>query len=364
MNLRHLAALLLFAALTAAACKKEEPAPQPPAQTEQPASAAAPAKPLDQALALTGAFAPLPDHWAKEGQTPAQEDLGRALYFETRLSKNHDLSCNSCHGLATFGVDNKPTSTGHKAQLGGRNSPTVYNAAGHFRQFWDGRAADVEEQAKGPVLNPVEMAMPGEEQVVATLKSIPGYGELFKAAFPGQEDPITYDNAARAIGAFERRLTTPSRWDDFLRGKHDALNDDELKGFHLFVTTGCVGCHNGALVGGTSYQKVGAVKPWPNQKDQGIFDLSKKDEDKMMFKAPSLRNIAKTGPYFHDGSVASLDEAVRLMASHQLGRDLSAEDTRLIVAWLNALTGEPNADYIKAPTLPESGPDTPKPDPT
>lgn len=362
-NLPTLLPLLLVGLLAVGACKKEEPAPTVDA-TPATAPPEKPATPLEQALGSTGAFAPLPDHWAKDGQTAAQEELGRLLYFEPRLSKNHDVSCNTCHDLAAFGVDNKPTSPGHKAQLGGRNSPTVYNAAGHFRQFWDGRAADVEEQAKGPILNPVEMAMPGEEQVVAVLKSIPGYAAPFAAAFPGQEAPISYDNMAKAIGAFERRLVTPSRWDDFLRGKPDALSEDELKGFNLFVSTGCVGCHNGALIGGTAFQKVGAVKPWPNQKDQGVFDLSKKDDDKMMFKAPSLRNIAKTAPYFHDGSAASLEESVKLMAAHQLGRDLSAEDTRLITAWLNALTGTLPTDYIQKPTLPESGPETPKPDPT
>ena len=160
-------------------------------------------------------FQPLPDSMVSDSNpmTPAKVDLGRMLYYDMRLSKNHDVACNSCHLLDQYGVDGKPVSTGHRQQKGNRNAPTVYNAAGHFVQFWDGRAADVEEQAKGPVLNPVEMAMPDEASVVAMLKSIPGYVEAFSAAYPDEADPVTYDNMARAIGAFERGLVTPGRWD-------------------------------------------------------------------------------------------------------------------------------------------------------
>lgn len=353
--------------VSAAACKKDEakqePAAQAPAKVE-PAKVEPVKSPLEQARAAAGAFAALPADFKKPGQTPEQEKLGRQLYYETRLSKNFDISCNSCHMLDSFGVDNKPTSPGHKGQLGNRNSPTVYNAAGHSVQFWDGRAADVEAQAKGPILNPVEMSMPEEAVVLATLKSIPGYAEGFKAAFPGQEDPVTYDNLAAAIGAFERNLVTPSRWDKFLGGDDKALSEDELRGFNLFMSTGCAACHNGALMGGGSFQKVGAVKPWPNQKDQGRFEVTKAEADKMMFKPPSLRNIAKTAPYFHDGSVATLEEAVKAMGEHQLGRTLPDEEIKLIVTWLNALTGEVPAEYVAKPELPPSGPDTRKPDPS
>ncbi len=296
--------------------------------------------------------------------TKARVDLGRKLYYETRMSKNHDISCNSCHQLDRYGVDNEPTSPGHKKQRGGRNSPTVYNAALHIAQFWDGRAADVEAQAKGPILNPVEMGMPGEAEVVKVLRSIPGYEADFKAAFPGQEAPITYDNMATAIGAFERKLVTPSRWDDFLKGNDKALTEAELKGFNTFVEVGCHSCHNGAAVGGMTYHKVGVTKPWPNQKDLGRMDVSKDEKDKMMFKVQTLRNVEKSGPYFHDGSVASLEQSVKMMASHQLGKELNDEQTASIVTWLKALTGTIPKDYIAKPELPASGPNTPKPDPT
>lgn len=354
--------LLMLTTLTTA-CEKKAEAPTAPTETkEQPQAQAK--TPLEEARSLTGAYAPLPKDWAKPEQTKAQEDLGRMLYYDARLSKNHDISCNSCHDLAKGGVDNLPTSPGHKKQLGSRNSPTVYNAAGHFKQFWDGRAEDVEAQAKGPILNPVEMAMPDETIVLATLKSIPGYADAFKQAFPTAEDPINYDNAAAAIGAFERKLSTPSRWDKFLEGDDKALSEDELKGFIAFNSTGCVGCHMGALLGGSSFQKLGQVEAWPSDKDPGVFEVSKKDSDRMMFKAPSLRNIAKTGPYFHDGAVATLEEAVKLMAKHQLGQSLDDEKVKQIVTFLKTLDGEVPQAYIAAPTLPESGPETPKPDPS
>ena len=202
------------------------------------------------------AYAPLPD--VAPGKEPITEEkvvLGRMLYYETRLSANQKLSCNSCHDLTKYGVDNQPTSVGDKGQRGDRNSPTVYNAAAHFVQFWDGRAADVEEQAKGPVLNPVEMAMTSGKQVVAVLKSMPEYVAAFQKAFPNDKDPVTYDNTGKAIGAFERKLITPARWDKFLKGEQTALTSEEKAGFHTFVASGCQTCHAGALLGGNMYQK-------------------------------------------------------------------------------------------------------------
>ena len=269
-------------------------------------------------------FGALPSEVASETNpiTEPKVELGRMLYYEPRLSKNHDISCNSCHLLDAYGVDNEPTSPGHRGQRGGRNSPTVYNAALHLSQFWDGRAADVEEQAKGPILNPIEMAMPGEAEVVAVLESIPGYEPLFQQAFPDDSDPIRYDNIARAIGAFERRLVTPSRFDDFVAGDLDALNDAELAGLETFLDTGCTVCHMGPAIGGQLYQKLGLVHPYETS-DAGRYDVTGRDADRFFFKVPSLRNIAETHPYFHDGSIAELNEAVRLMAWHQLGRELS-----------------------------------------
>ncbi len=287
--------------------------------------------------------------------------LGRSLYFDPRLSKNHDVSCNTCHDLAKYGVDGEPTSPGHKGQRGDRNSPTVYNAAFHLAQFWDGRAADVEAQAKGPVLNPIEMAMPSEDAVVATLASIPGYQEQFKKAFP--ESGITYDNMATAIGAFERRLVTPSPFDDFLAGNDAGINDGALRGLQIFMDTGCIQCHTGPALGGTMYQKLGAVKPY-DTKDVGRFALTKNEADRHSFKVPTLRNVAKTGPWLHDGSIVTLENVVEIMAEHQTTKGtLSATEKTAILAFLDSLTGELPAAYIKAPQLPESGPTTPKPDP-
>jgi len=296
--------------------------------------------------------------------TEPKIDLGRMLYYDTRLSKNHDVSCNSCHGLDTFGQDNLPGSPGHQGQTGDRSSPSSYNAAGHIAQFWDGRAADVEEQAKGPVLNPIEMAMPSEAAVVAVLKSIPGYVDAFAAAFPGEADPVTYNNMALAIGAFERKLVTPGRFDAYLAGDQAALTAAEKAGLEAYLATGCQTCHMGPYVGGSMYQKLGLVKAWPDTSDLGRFSVSGNEFEKLFFKVPSLRNIAETGPYFHNGSVATLEEAVGLMAEYQLGRELDDATVASIVTFLKALTGEIPEAYVAKPELPASGANTPAPDPS
>ena len=307
------------------------------------------------------AYAPL--LLAASGKEPVTEDkivLGRMLYYDTRLSKNQKISCNTCHALTKYGVDNEPTSTGHKGQKGDRNSPTVYNAAAHFVQFWDGRAPDVEGQAKGPVLNPVEMAMPSEKQVIAVLKSMPEYVAAFKKAFPEDKDPVNYDNMGRAIGAFERKLITPARWDKFLQGDQAALTAEEKAGFNTYVASGCQTCHAGALLGGNMFQKIGAVKAWPETSDPGRFKVTKSEADKFMFKVPSLRNIEKTGPYFHDGKTATLKEAIAKMGEYQVGKTLSDAEVQSIATWMQSLTGEIPADYIKQPDLPKSTSKTPK----
>jgi cytochrome c peroxidase len=296
--------------------------------------------------------------------TEAKTDLGRMLFFEPRLSKSQKTSCNTCHALDNYGVDNLVTSVGHRGQHGTRNSPTVYNAAGFFAQFWDGRAETVEEQALGPILNPVEMALVSPEQGVKVLNSIPEYRQAFIKAFPGEAEPVTFANVGRAIGAFERRLTTPSRWDAFLRGNQQALTVPELEGLKVFTNIGCMVCHTGEFVGGAMYQKVGIVEPWPDQRDQGRFAVTKQDTDRMMFKVPTLRNIEKTAPYFHDGSVPTLDAAVRRMARYQLGLTLSDQEVAAIVTWLGALTGDLPSDYIKPKALPPSAASTPSADPT
>ncbi len=309
-------------------------------------------------------FRPLPAVMELSGNPLTEEEiaLGRMLYFEKRLSKAHDISCNTCHDLQTFGVDNHPVSDGHKGAKGTRNSPTVFNAAGHFVQFWDGRAPTVEEQAKGPVLNPVEMAMPAEKHVLAVLNSMPEYVEAFKKAFPGDKNPVTFDNMAKAIGAFERKLITPSRWDKFLEGDQGALSNAEKAGFNKFMEAGCQTCHNGAYLGGTMFQKLGVVNPWPDTKDEGRFQVTKQETDKMVFKVPGLRNIEKTAPYYHDGSVATLDEAVRKMGEVQLGKALTSDEIASITTFLKSLTGDLPAEYVKEPVLPPSTDKTPRPD--
>jgi cytochrome c peroxidase len=303
-----------------------------------------------RAKALLGTPPPVAES-TKNPVTDAKIDLGRMLYFDTRLSIDNDLSCNSCHQLDKFGVDNEKTSPGHKGQRGDRNSPTVYNAAFHFVQFWDGRAEDVEAQAKGPILNPVEMAMPSEPEVIERLEAVAAYREAFAAAFPGEPSPINYDNLARAIGAFERKLVTPSPFDDFLAGNDKALTTEQQQGLAVFLDTGCTVCHSGTVLGGQMYQKLGLVKPYPTE-DPGRAKISGNEAERGFFKVPSLRNVEKTAPYFHDGSVATLEQASRLMAEHQLGRTLSDTDLTKLVAFLGSLTGKVDPEYIRKPKLP------------
>jgi cytochrome c peroxidase len=198
--------------------------------------------------------------------------------------------------------------------------------------------------------------------VVAVLKSMPEYVDLFKQAFPIDKQPITYDNMAKAIGAFERNLMTPSRWDALLHGDQSALTPEEVVGLKTFLDTGCQACHNGALLGGTSYQRLGTVKAFPGLSDPGRFKVTKAEADKGSFKVPSLRNVEKTGPYFHDGKEASLDKAVRDMAEYQLGKTLTDAETQQIITFLKVLTGKIDPEYTKKPVLPKSTATTPKPD--
>jgi cytochrome c peroxidase len=309
-------------------------------------------------------FAPLPAVMTSTSNPITEEKvaLGRMLYYEPRLSKSQQISCNTCHLLDKYGVDGQPTSDGHKGQMGSRNAPTVYNAAGHLAQFWDGRAADVEAQAKGPIMNPIEMAMDSETNVLVVLKSMPEYVAAFKAAFPGEKDPVTYDNLAQAIGAFERRLVTPSRWDKFLGGDQNALSSDEKAGFDAYWEAGCQTCHAGAYLGGNLYQRLGLTKPWPDNSDPGREKVTQSEADRMVFKVPSLRNIDKTGPYYHNGKIATLAQAVSMMAEYQLGKTLTEAQTKSIITFLGTLTGDVPAEYIQQPALPKSTPRTPKPD--
>ena len=288
-------------------------------------------------------LAPLPEKApGAEKDSAALVRLGRELYFEKRLSKNGTQSCNTCHVVdgGGAGVDNEATSPGAFGKRGDRNSPTTFNAALHLAQFWDGRAPDLMEQAKGPILNPVEMAMSSEPEVLERLKTDKAYPAKFKSAFGGESDPINYENVAKAIAAFERTLLTRDRFDDFLKGQDQALTTTELKGLNTFLTTGCTACHTGPLLGGNTYQKMGLIKPYANQTDVGRAAVTKDDDDKFKFKVPTLRNIAATHPYFHDGKISTLHEAVRTMANLQLGVQLTPEQEADLVAFLQTLTGK------------------------
>jgi cytochrome c peroxidase len=292
--------------------------------------------------------------------TPEKITLGRMLFFEARLSKGQTLSCNSCHDLTKHGIDGRPKSVGHKGQVGTRNAPTVYNAATHIAQFWDGRAETVESQASVPITNPVEMAN-DEKRIVQTLSSIPRYLDAFRAAYPGVPQPVTLHNVGDAIGAFERGLATTSRWDQFIAGKSDALTAAEKRGLRVFLDAGCMACHTGPQVGASMFQRTGVMEPWPNQSDIGRAAITKAPADRMMFKVPSLKNVADTGPYFHDGSAGTLQEAIRMMGRYQVGMALTDQDVDAIVTWMRSLSGTIDSRYIAMPLLPPSTDKTPRP---
>jgi cytochrome c peroxidase len=277
--------------------------------------------------------------------SPEKIALGKALYYDKLLSKDQTQSCNTCHNLETFGVDNLPTSKGDNGAIGTRNSPTVLNAALHIAQFWDGRNKDVEEQAGGPVMNPVEMGMPSEKIVISRLKENANYKAMFAAAFPGEKDPINFKNMTFAIGAFERTLLTPSKFDEFLAGNKDALSDEEVKGLKTFMDAGCTTCHSSALLGGNMFMKFGlSVNYWELTKseviDSGKYVVTKNAADMFVFKTPSLRNIEMTYPYFHDGSVTDLKESIQIMAKTELNKELSPAEVEEISTFLKTLNGK------------------------
>lgn len=291
-------------------------------------------------------------------------ELGRMLFFDPRLSASGVISCNTCHNLGMGGDDNLPTSVGHGWQTGPRNSPTVLNAVFNVAQFWDGRAADLKEQAKGPIQAGVEMANK-PENVVVTLKSMPEYVERFTKAFPNEPDPVTFDNMAKAIEAFEVTLVTPgSPFDDWIEGNDAAMTDEQKQGLDLYIEKGCSACHAGVNFGGQDYFPFGLItRPGADvlpPDDKGRFEVTKTASDEYVFRAAPLRNIALTAPYFHSGAVWDLGAAVALMGTAQLGTEISDEEAARIVAFLHALTGEqPKVEY---PILPVETADTPRPD--
>ena len=283
-------------------------------------------------------FRPLPNSLIDKEKYKNLIHLGQKLYFEKKLSANGTISCNSCHNLETFGVDNLPTSPGHDGTFGGRNSPTTLNAAIHIAQFWDGRAKDVEEQALGPLLNPIEHGLKNKKQAMEILKEA-GYRPLFKKAFPNVKNYFIFKNIGVAIGAFEKTLITPSKFDDFLNGNLTALNNDEKNGLDTFIQIGCTSCHEGQGIGGGMYQKLGLVNEYP-VKDKGRYEVTKDEDDLYVFKVPSLRNIVHTGPYLHDGQIKSLDKMIKIMGKHQLDEELSNKQVYFIKAFLGSLSSK------------------------
>ncbi|WP_088287513.1 cytochrome-c peroxidase [Ideonella sp. A 288] len=310
------------------------------------------------ALSLPGQAAPweaLPSKApapADNPTTPAKVELGKMLFFDPRLSSTGTVSCFSCHNVMEGGDDHRSTSIGVHGQKGGRNAPTVWNAAFHSVQFWDGRATTLEDQAKGPVTNPIEMGMSSLDGGVQRLKDIPGYRKPFEAAF-GAGESITIDNVAKAIAAYERTLITPdSPYDRYVKGEHKALTAQQVRGMEAFGQVGCVACHSGPAFNGPA-QPLGQgfymrfptfaanayVAKYRLMDDAGRLASTGKEADKNLWRVPTLRNLAYTAPYFHNGSVKTLDEAVRVMAKTQLDKDLGEAQVKDITAFLEALIG-------------------------
>lgn len=286
--------------------------------------------------------------------TEAKVKLGKILYYDNRLSKDGNQSCNTCHNIATYGVDNLPTSPGDNGIPGTRNSPTVFNSALKGAQFWDGRNKDVEEQAGGPILNPAEMAIPNEQFLIDRLKKVEMYQNLFTEAYPGEDDLFTYKNIRHAIAAFERTLLTPSKFDKYLANDVDALSKQEKEGLKTFIDQGCIACHTGSLLGGNMLQKFALFGDYwelteSEKIDYGKFEETKVESDKFMFYVPTLRNIEKTAPYFHDGSVADLGESIKIMGKTELNKDLSEEQVANIVIFMKSLTANVSSDAAAMP---------------
>ncbi|MGE3958580.1 MAG: cytochrome-c peroxidase [Vicinamibacterales bacterium] len=291
---------------------------------------------------------------------PALVELGKQLYFDPRLSKSGFISCNSCHNLSMGGSDNLPTSIGHGWSKGPINAPTVLNSSLNVAQFWDGRARTLQEQAGGPIANPGEMAF-SHELAVNVIASIPGYVDQFQAAFgaPG----VDIDSVTRAIAAFEETLVTPnSRFDRWLMGDMAAISAEELAGYQLFKASGCASCHNGPAAGGSSFRKMGVKEPYhTTNPSEGRVAVTGRDADRFNFKVPTIRNVALTYPYFHDGAAETLTEAVEVMGQIQLGQTFTAQQNARIVAFLGTLTGDQPA--FRLPQLPPSTERTPRPEP-
>jgi len=297
-----------------------------------------------------------------ENDTPARVALGQKLYFEEAISINKTQSCNDCHPIDNHsaGADNRKTGLGALGKNGSRNDPPTLNAGFQIAQFWDGRSPDLADQAKGPVLNPVEMGMPSPAEVIERLKEA-GYMKDFAAAFHAQKEPMTYDNFGEAVAAFERTLISRGRIDQFIAGEADALTDREKEGMRIFMNVGCIQCHNGPVIGGAMFQKMGIFGIYANEEDKGRYNVTKNEHDLYVFKVPMLRNATLTAPYFHDGGVETIAEAVDLMGKLQLNRQLTNEENDRVIRFLTALADETrtqaeipeSAATVNGPTAPD-----------
>jgi cytochrome c peroxidase len=313
---------------------------------------------LDDAKAI---FQPLPPIPAASGPvTAARIDLGRHLFFETRVSADGNVSCSHCHQPDKQAADGLPKAIGVFGRENPRNAPSIFNASLNFKQHWHGDRESLEDQAEKSLLGAASFGNPDYATPMGKLKAIPAYWTAFTAAFPGDKDPINSKNFALAIGAYERTLLTPSKFDAFLGGDLTALTDTEKAGLRTFIDSGCAACHDGAGLGGNAFQKFGVAKDYwketgSKNPDKGRAEVTKSDADLYVFKVPSLRNVAKTAPYFHDGSVDQLFRAVMIMGKTQLGADIPEKDIEAIVAFLGTLTGPVPANY----SAPEPYPDAP-----
>jgi cytochrome c peroxidase len=307
----------------------------------------------------SGVFKPLPKDMATPEfpVTPERVDLGRKLFFDPRISADGTVSCARCHQPSLYGTDGLAKPRGVHDKLNPRNAPTVLNAALELKAHWRGDRENVEDQAKQALVGPASFGNPDYAAAIAKLKAIPDYAEMFRKAFPNEVDPVNEENWGKAIGSYERTLVTPSRFDQYLAGYTQALSSVEQRGLSTFIETGCVACHNGAGVGGSMFQKFGVVEDYwketgSKETDKGRFDVTHDQSDMYVFKVPTLRNVAMTPPYFHDGSVATLPEAVTIMAKVQLGKTLSDQDVSDVVVFLGSLTGKLPDNFDNTPILP------------
>ena len=307
------------------------------------------------------AFGPLPSAMISERNpiTPEKVALGKILFYETRISVDGTVSCVRCHPMGLYAADGLKKSIGNNSKVNPRNAPTILNAAGQIAAHWIGNRLDVEDQAKQAIIGPPSFGMPSYEAAEKKLKEIKGYEALFRKAFPAEKEPVTVDNFAKAVGAFERTLVTPSRFDAYVKGDKAALSETEKRGLQAFLQTGCFTCHAGPYAGGEMYEKFGVFEPyWKQTKsadiDEGRYTVTKNENDKYVFKVPILRNVEKTAPYFHDGSVDHLYDAVWIMGKVQLAKDLTKTQVADIVLFLKALTGKIPDDALQVPLLPAS----------